>query len=225
VRQHLEDVAVLDHGDHLGQVAAHRRDHVDARRVQQPVDAHQPAVDRQRVQRPEHAVDRCGLQVGGHAGPEEVRLARLDPGPDAQLGVPLAGLPDGLCVEVDVDRQLVGRVPVLQPLRGRPVGGVPDGEVQVLGEGHGGQADVDGVRAGAQQGGPWAGVPRELGVHVVVRRQHRPPSNRSSTATARPAPDVGAAAYGRGMSSEGDGGASIAGSASDRGAERPGAES
>ena len=42
--------AALDHPHHLGEVAAHRRDDVDAGCVQQPVDPHQPAVDRQRVQ-------------------------------------------------------------------------------------------------------------------------------------------------------------------------------
>src|SRR3954449_10259725 len=87
-----------------------------------------------------------------------------------------------------------------EPTGGRPVGGVPDGEVEGFGEGDGGQAHLDGPLTGAQQRGPWAGVPRELRVHVVVRRQHRCPSNRSSTASAHRVPVVGAAAYGRVMS-------------------------
>ena len=88
--------------------------------VQQPADADQPAVEGQRVQRAEHAVDGGVAQVRGDAGREQVRLAGLDAGPDAQLGEPVAALGELGEVALDVDRQLVRGVPVDQALRRSP---------------------------------------------------------------------------------------------------------
>ena len=62
-------------------------------------------------------------------------------------------------VALDVDRQLVGRVPVEQALGGRPVVVVPDGEVQVLGEGDRRQPERDRPLAGPRASSRSPGCP------------------------------------------------------------------
>src|SRR3954471_11862389 len=169
VRQHLEDLAVLDHADELAEVAAHRGVGVG---VEQPADPDQPAVEVERVQRAEHAVDRGVAQVGGDARGEQVRLAGLDAGPDPQFREPLAALGDLGEVALDVDRQLVRGVPVHQSLGGRGVVLQPVGEVEVLGEGDRRQALGDRALARLPHRGRVRGVPGPPGVHVIVGRSH-----------------------------------------------------
>ena len=69
------------------------------------------------MQRAEHAVDGGVPQVRGDAGGEQVRLAGLDAGQDPQVGEPVAALGELGEVALDVDRQLLGGVPVDQALR------------------------------------------------------------------------------------------------------------
>src|SRR3712207_1687573 len=109
VGEHLEDVAALDHVDHLGQVAAHRRVRVG---IEQPADAVEPAVLAQRVQRAEHPVDGGVAQVGGDAGGEQVGLAGLHARPDPQLGEALPALLQLGEVALDVDGQVPGGVQI-----------------------------------------------------------------------------------------------------------------
>jgi hypothetical protein len=168
VREHLEDVAVLDHAHDLGEVAAHRGLRVG---IEQPPGTDEPAVVGERVQRAEDPVGRGRAQVRGDARGEQVRLARLDAGEDAQAGKAVPALGDLRCVALDVDRQLLGVVPVGEALGVRAVVLGPDGEVQVLGEGDRRQPQCHRTFAGTAHGHRLRGVPRPVGVHVVVRRE------------------------------------------------------
>src|SRR5829696_3821342 len=156
VREHLEDVALLDHLDERSQVAAHRGVGVG---VEQPADPDQMTVEIERVQRAEDPVDGGVAQVRRHAGREEVRLTGLHTRPDPQPGKALPDLGQLGEVALDVDRQLVRRVPAEQPVGGRPVVVQPVGEVQVLGEGDRGEPERDRPLAGPAHGGRRRGVP------------------------------------------------------------------
>jgi len=156
VREHLEDGAALDHVHQLGEVAAHRAVLV---LPQQVADAVEPPVLRQGVQRAQDPVDRSVAQVGGHAAAEQVRLAGLHARQDPQVREPVAHLGELGEVPLDVDLGVPGRVPLDQAFVGRPVVGVPDGEVEVLGEGDRRQPQLHRPLAGPAHRRRVGGVP------------------------------------------------------------------
>src|SRR3954451_528780 len=170
VRENLEHVAALDHRHDLAEIAPHGGDGVG---VEQPADADQPPAEVQRVQRTQHPVDRGTAQMRSDTRGEQVRLAGLDAGQDPQAGEAVAALLEIGRVALDVDRELVGRMPIDEALRRRGVVLVPDGEVQGLGEGDRRQPLRHRSLAGAPHRGGVLGVPRPPGVHVIVRRSHR----------------------------------------------------
>ena len=166
--QDLEQATALDHADHLGEIPAH---HLGRRlAVQQPPGVDQLALAGQRVHRAEHPVEPGRPQHRGGAAREQVRLTCLHPGPDTQRRKQLAALGHAGQVPGHIERADPGGL-----VRGGS-GGLdrvarPGGrEIQVLGERHRGQPQLDGPGTGRGHRRLRAGVMRPLGMNVIVRQ-------------------------------------------------------
>ena len=97
-------------------------------------------------------------------------LADLDAGEDAQLGEALTAVVQDREVARDVEHVHPG-VPVrIQVQRADRVTVGPGGEVQMVGEGHPGQAGRDRLLAAVHHGRLAWRVPRPFGVHVAIDR-------------------------------------------------------
>ena len=170
VGQDLERRAALDERGHLGEVPAHhlggRQDPEQGRRIDLP------ALPGQCVQRPEHPVERARRQDGVNAAGEQVRLSRLHPGQDAQRGKPVTALLDAGQVAGHIQRP--HRVPPagLDAGRGDRVARPVVVEVQVLGEGDRGDAQLQRPLALGHHRRTPERVVGPLRVNVVVGGQH-----------------------------------------------------
>lgn len=136
--------------------------------------------DRERVQRPDHAVEGAEVDGAGDVA-DEVRLPELDTGEDPQLRVRRPAPVDGGEIAVDLERRWP-QPPVVHE-RGEPSRVLrarePALDVEVVGDGERGQADLDGTGAGARHRARGrrpraAGVPGPLAVHVAVARHRHP---------------------------------------------------
>ena len=103
-------------------------------------------------------------------GPRFMPVDLYRDGEQYVLNADLPGVDPG-SVDLDVDGQLVGGVPVDQPPRRRRVVLVPDREVEVLGEGDGRQPQPHGPFARPAHRRGVGGVPGPVRVYMVVRRQ------------------------------------------------------
>src|SRR6266571_781994 len=196
VREHRERRGRFDQPERLAQVGA------DEIGGPGPVEekVHRPdAVHVQRVQRPEDPVERPGTEHGLDRFAVPVRLAQFGPGKDAQHGEQVPAAPHAIQVAGGGQRRRAepvirpdpGRVPRPHPRLDLGVDH-PSGEVGVVGEGDGRQAQFHRPGAGLlhRPGGEVAGQP-DPGRHSATaarggppaqaatstgRRQHRPPS-------------------------------------------------
>ena len=139
------------------------------------------------MQGPEHPVERARRQHGGDAAGEQVRLPRLHPGQDAQRGKPVTALLDAGQIAGHVQRP--HRVPPagLDAGRGDRVARPVVAEVQVLGEGDRGDAQLQRPLALGHHRRTPERVVGPLRVNVVVGGQH-PASMPGAAHPARTAP-------------------------------------
>ena len=124
------------------------------------------------MQGPEHPVERARRQHGVNAAGEQVRLSRLHPGQDAQRGKPVTALLDAGQVAGHIQRP--HRVPPagLDAGRGDRVARPVVVEVQVLGEGDRGDAQLQRPLALGHHRRTPERVVGPLRVNVVVGGQH-----------------------------------------------------
>ena len=186
MRQNLEQVAPGDQPEQFGEVPAQdliRPEHPEHHR--QP---HEAAAQRHRVQGAEDAVEAVPADDGAGAAREQVRLARLDPGQNAQARKTLAALLDRREVSADVQRPDPAVAARLETGRASRVAGPPPGEVEVLGKGDRRNADVQRALARPRHRCLTGGVVRPLCMNMVVRRHHAAPSSHVGAPNENPAP-------------------------------------
>ncbi len=156
--ERLERLPAVDHGQRLAEVLADRGWKIEPRPLAELAGVEHLAVEADAVDGPVDPVEGAGGQhLRGLLG-EPVRLTELDPGQDAQSRELRAAAIDRVEVAGDVDRMLA-------LVHERPVG--------VLGEGDGGQTDLERPLAAAFHV-PFGGVPGPFGVHVEIGRQRHP---------------------------------------------------
>jgi len=171
VRQYLEQVTALDQPKQFGEVPAH---HVGCGHLpEQVIGGPQPPLVRDGVQRAQDPVRPAGAGLGhgrGRAGRPQMGLADFDAGEDTQLGKALTAVVQGGEVAPDVEQVHPG-VPVgIQAHRADLVTVGPGGEVQMVGEGHAGQAGRHCLLTAVHHGRLAWRVPRPFGVHVAIDR-------------------------------------------------------